>query len=412
MMGPIARGTIRTSGVLGLRLLVQAGTLLLVARLLGPRDYGAFAGVSSLALILGTLSTFGLHLVLLGEISRDPARREYMLARSIPATLVCSTLLLAIFLGICLTGLREADLPFRVLFAIGATEILLQPLLSLPACEMLARGNVARSQLLATLPLAFRLIAAAGIALFAPTDALTMYGYAYPAASALALMNVFLVVPESYPRFRQWRWPNAAEWRKAAGYAASNITASGPAELDKTVATKLLPLAESGIYAAGQRVIGAATIPLIAMMLSAFPRLFRESQYDAERTARLPRWIFAVTAAYSLIFSCTIWFCAPAISRLFGHKYAEIEIMLRWLVLAVPGMALRLAAGGLLLTMGKPWMRVSFELSGLGILVVTSLTLTTRFGGIGMPLALACSETVMAVVGIVLVALARNPSHP
>lgn len=38
--GPIARGTVRTSAVLGLRLLVQAGTLLLVAWLLGPRTCG------------------------------------------------------------------------------------------------------------------------------------------------------------------------------------------------------------------------------------------------------------------------------------------------------------------------------------------------------------------------------------
>ncbi|MGH8403185.1 MAG: lipopolysaccharide biosynthesis protein, partial [Gammaproteobacteria bacterium] len=57
--GPIARGTIRTGIVLGLRLLVQAGTLLLVARLLGPREYGAFAGVAALAVMLGTLATFG-----------------------------------------------------------------------------------------------------------------------------------------------------------------------------------------------------------------------------------------------------------------------------------------------------------------------------------------------------------------
>ena len=45
MTGPIARGTIRTTFVLGLRLLVQAGTLLIVARMLGPDQFGAFASV-------------------------------------------------------------------------------------------------------------------------------------------------------------------------------------------------------------------------------------------------------------------------------------------------------------------------------------------------------------------------------
>ena len=63
MQGPIARGTIRTSFVLGLRLLVQADMLLIVARMLGPHQFGAFAGVAALAVILGTLLTFGIHLV-------------------------------------------------------------------------------------------------------------------------------------------------------------------------------------------------------------------------------------------------------------------------------------------------------------------------------------------------------------
>lgn len=53
--GPIARATIRTSFVLGLRLLVQAGTLLLVARMLGPADYGAFAAIAAALFGMATL---------------------------------------------------------------------------------------------------------------------------------------------------------------------------------------------------------------------------------------------------------------------------------------------------------------------------------------------------------------------
>ena len=53
MTGPIARGTLRTTFVPGLRLPVQAGTLLLVARMLGPQQFGAFAGVA--ALMVATL---------------------------------------------------------------------------------------------------------------------------------------------------------------------------------------------------------------------------------------------------------------------------------------------------------------------------------------------------------------------
>lgn len=148
-MGPIALATIRTSAVLGLRLVVQAGTLLLVARMLGPQHYGAFAGVASLAVTLGTLSTFGFHLLLLHRVSRDPEQRLAVMVRALPATLLCGTLLLAVFILVCATALRSLAIGLPALLAIGITELLLQPLFILPAWTLAALGKTARSQLLA-----------------------------------------------------------------------------------------------------------------------------------------------------------------------------------------------------------------------------------------------------------------------
>lgn len=406
--GPIARGTIRTSFVLGLRLVVQAGTLLLVARLLGPREYGAFAGVAALAVMLGTLATFGTHLVLLGEVSREPARRKDVLAYAMPFTLLCGGALLVIYLLICTFALREAGVPIKVLVAIGITETLLQPLFGLPAAEHLALGRIARSQLLTTLPLALRLAAAAAVFLLRPAEPLAAYGYGYFFASFIALAIATVTMPAPWPAPNFWRFPKAAELREAAGYAALNITATTPAELDKTLATKLLPLAASGLYAAGARVVGAATLPVVAMMLSALPRLFREGQDKSERTARLLRWVFAAALGYGVALAVALWFIAPVFVWLFGAKYHGIQHVIHWLCLAVPGMALRMVAGSVLMALGKPWMRVGFELAGLVVLVVAALLLIAYFGTAGMPLALVCSEWVMAMVGMAFVINIRD----
>jgi O-antigen/teichoic acid export membrane protein len=123
------------------------------------------------------------------------------------------------------------------------------------------------------------------------------------------------------------------------------------------------------------------------------------------------RWIFAATAAYSSVLSCVLWLCAPALSWLFGHKYAGIEHMLHWLVISVPGMALRVATGSTLMALGKPWMRVSLEVAGLVALLTASIVMTARFGAMGMPLALACSEWTMAAIGALMTAIvARKAS--
>lgn len=399
LSGPIGRATARTSVVLGLRLLVQTSTLLLVARLLGPQQFGAFAGAAALAVVLGTLSTFGMHFVLLEEVSRDPAQRHEVLRYAVPTTLLLGSVLLVTYLLISPLVLAGAGIGLLALVAIGGTEMVLQPLFGLPTTEHWARGRVARSQLLTILPLAVRLLAACTVFLSHPADPLKSYVYGYFFASLTALFIATLSMPAPWPALRCWRLPSRGELRHAGGYAALAITGIGPAELDKTLATNLLPLATAGLYAAGARIIGAATLPVIAMMLSALPRLFQEGQHQPQRTAHLLRFLFICALAYSVGLAALLWSFAPVFLWLFGPNYRGLPHIIHWLCLAIPGMALRMAAGSVLMALGRPWIRVGFELTGLVILVVTAMIFIKFLGAIGIPLALTFSEWTMALLG-------------
>ena len=403
LRGPIARGTIRTSFVLGLRLIVQAGTLLLVARLLGPDQFGGFAGVAALAVMLGTLATFGTHLVLLGEVSKEPARRTQVLPYAVPTTLLCGAALLAIYLVACLSVLHASGVSIAVLLTIGITETLLQPLFALPAAEQLALGRIARSQLLQTLPLALRLAAAAGVFALQLQDPLAVYGYGYLIASVIALGVATVTMPAPWPGVRTWRLPHRAELREAFSYAVINITAASPAELDKTLAAWLLPLPAAGLYSAAARVIGASSLPVSAMTASALPRLFRESARDS--SPHLNRLMFGTAFAYGAILAAALWLIAPIFDWIFGNKYQGIDSMIRWLCIAIPGLCVRRVAGSILMASGHAWSRVGFEATGLAALVLASIGAVAAFGEIGMPIALATSEWLMALLGALLVAL-------
>lgn len=400
--GAIARGTIRTTFVLGLRLAVQAGTLLLVARMLGPDQFGAFAGVAALAVMLGTLSTFGTHLVLLGEVSKEPARRTQVLSYAVPTTLMCGGVLLVLYLALCLTLLSHAHVALPALVAIGIAEMWLQPLFALPTTEHLALDRTARSQLLATLPLALRLTAITCVLLLHPTSPLAAYAYGYFASSLAALAIATTTMPEPWPAIRDWRLPARSELRVAIGYAALAVTASGPVELDKTLATRLLSPAASGAYAVGSRVIGATTLPVTALLLSALPRLFRTAQRNSNNDTYLVSHILLSTVIYGLILSLSLWHVASAIVWLFGVKYRDVQSVIHWLCLVPPGMASRLAIGNILMASGKPWMRVIFELTGLIVLFVASIVIAPHYGLAGMSISVASSEYSMAIMGVAL----------
>jgi O-antigen/teichoic acid export membrane protein len=139
------------------------------------------------------------------------------------------------------------------------------------------------------------------------------------------------------------------------------------------------------------------------MMASAMPRLFREGLDQSERTGRLLRWIFGATLVYTLVITAVLWTVAPIFDWLFGAKYQGLDQTIRWLCVAVPGLAIRMIVGTVLMSLGKPWVRVGFEIAGLAVLVVAAVALTARFGALGMPLALACSEWAMAAIGTALI---------
>ena len=408
MKGPIATRTISTSFVLGLRLILQAATLVLLTRTLGPGGFGAYAGVAALAVLFGTLSSFGTHLILLGEMSKDSSRRAEVLRYGVPVTLSCGTVSLLVYLLIGVFAFREMSISFGVFLSVGLAEILLQPLFVMPATEHLALGRTARSQLWLNLPLSLRVLAAYAVYLLQPLDPLAVFGFGYLAAALLSLFIATSRMQASWPAISSWRWPTSQELRIATGHSVLSITASAPSELDKVLATKLLQLTDSGLYASAARMMGAATLPVVALMLSALPRLFRDGINHSIQSTRFLRWVFAAALIYSVILSLVMWLISPVFVWLFGTEYVGIELMIFWLCFAMPGMALRLVAGSVLLAIGRPWMRTGFEVLGIVVLVIAAAILTGGLGTIGMPIALACSEWTMACVGAALIIKARS----
>ena len=406
--GPIARATIRTSFVLGLRLVVQAGTLLLVARMLGPSDYGAFAAIAALAVLMGTFATFGTHLVLLAEASKSPDQRQPVLAYAVPITLISGSVLFLLYLATGQFWLASTSVPLQVMACIGLTETLLLPLYLLPAIEELALEKTARSQLMVIFPLALRMAVAGMVMLLAPAQPLVLFAWLYLATALLALACMKVYKHDAWLQPKHWKLPNRAQLKHSVGYATLSLTAAGPSELDKMLAVKLLPLGVSGLYAAASRVIGAATLPVTALLLSALPRLFRQAGEHSAQSQRLNRWIYLSVLIYGMALAGLLWFAAPAVQWLFGSQYHGMGDMLRWLCIAVPGLVLRLTVASILMTQDKPWLRAGFEVFGMATLAIAAFALYPQFGAKGMALALAASEWGMVLAGMVFIKMKSN----
>lgn len=403
LSGPIAKSTIKTTFVLGLRLVVQAGTLLCVARMLGPEQFGAFAGVAALAVLMGTFATFGTHLVLLGEVSKDPASRAGVLAYAVPTTLITGSLLFALYLGIFQLGFSSLGLSLTAMACIGLTEMLILPLFLLPATEQLALEKTAQSQLLIVTPLALRMLAALAVMLAAPEQPLTLFASLYLGTALAALGMMKLYKRDGWLRIKDWHLPRLAQLKHSSGYATLAMTAAGPSELDKMLAVKLMPLGASGLYAAASRVIGAAVLPVTALLLSAMPKLFRNNHQHHAKGYSLARWLLLSVASYSFLLSFLLYLISPLIGQLFGDKFHEITPILQLLCFAVPGLALRHTGASILMTLDLPWHRAGVEVFSMLALAFLAIIFSLSGSSIVMPLALIASEWLTFCVTAIII---------
>jgi O-antigen/teichoic acid export membrane protein len=399
-----ARATLHTTFSLGIRLAIQAATLLTVARVLGPLSFGEFAGIASLALTLGTLSSFGTNVVLLSEVSKNSPLRDTVLRYALPVTCTLGLLLLAAYISVANTLLNVAELSFTALTAVGLSETIVQPLIAIISAEYQGRERTPDSQWLLNLPLFLRLLVALALWCTHPLHPLDLYAYGYVSASSLTLIFAIVTLKPRWPAPSLWRYPTSAQVRYASGFALLNVTAVSPAELDKTLALRFLSVATAGIYAAGTRVIGALILPVIAMMLTILPRMFREHHRGSQAINHLLKWTLTCAGVYSIVLAFVLWQVSPVVQSLFGERYVGLSDAIKWLCVVLPGMAIRIVAGSSLMSMHRPWARVGFEATGLLILGGSAAVLSARFGIHGMILALGCSEWSMAILGCAMIA--------
>jgi len=399
MTNPIAITTLRTSIVLGLRLVIQAGTLVALARALGPTEFGAYAALGALAVLLGTLATFGTHLTLLRDVARTPSTRDVALQRALGTTVTCGVALLCLYIVLCVFWLA-LDVSVAIIVWIGIAELLLQPIFMIAATERQACGEVARSQLLLTFPLLFRLLTALAVGIWNPQHPLVVFTSGYLLAVALALSLVVITAPRAWPAPWRWRMMDSSGWKDASGYALQGASATGASEIDKVLAGKLMPGDAAGIYAAASRVVGASVLPVIALVLSAMPRLFRESVLEIRSS-----WPRMLTAAgiYGMVAGGSLWLCSSWFSPLFGDRYKGLEDTIAILAFAVPAISVRAVAANALVTFDQPWLRARLDLSSWLLLPTLAWLLIPSMGSHGLAWAVTSTEWMLATTSSAVV---------
>jgi O-antigen/teichoic acid export membrane protein len=399
----------------GAAVVCQAVYFVLIGRMLGSREYGAFVGVVALINVLSQFSSLGMEMILLRNISRDRADFAATWGTALTVSFSGFLLLLGIATGyahLFLAPALQALVPY-----VAISDALFGKVAQLASRALQGAGQAAGSARITALTSVARMAAAA--ILFAATvhsgaargggSALTWVRVYWLASLAVAAVSMLMVHRRlGKPRFVRLRW---AELKDGLSFSLSSSATSVYNDIDKTMLVSLGQTAAAGVYGAAYRIIDVVSTPIYGLYSAATPHFFREGSAGVARASEFSRRMLRVTIPYGLAAACILCFAAPLLPLAFGHSFAGSISAVRWLCLLPLIRGMQYAWGTTITASSSQWLRTATQAGAAGLNLALNLILIPRWSWQGAAAASLLTDGALALSNGLMVAwlLRRRP---
>jgi O-antigen/teichoic acid export membrane protein len=314
----------------GVRIIVQAGYFVLIARALGPHEYGAFVGATALIAILGPFAGVGAGNLLVKNVSRDRSLFAVYWGNALFMVLVSGAVLLGCIVLLA-HWILPPTIPLTLIVLICLSDLIGARITDIAAQSFQAMERLGYTANFSLLPYLLRLISAAIVfALWHRASAMT-WAWFYlgstivSCAIAVAITNWKLGVPRL--RLSLIRPELKEGFYFGAGLSAQTVYN----DIDKTMLASLSTLDATGIYAAAYRVIDVAFTPVKSVLYAAYSSFFRSGQHGIAGSYSYAKRLMPRMIGYSLLACAGLFLFAPLFPLVIGKDFARTVEALRWL---------------------------------------------------------------------------------
>jgi O-antigen/teichoic acid export membrane protein len=334
-VGRLARDTLSMSASTGLRSMIQSAVFLIVARMLGVADYGAYAAIMALSSTFGCFTGWGTHSLLVRDVSRDPSSYPGAWGRALGAIAVSAPALLALYLTAA-WALLPAGVSYAAIIIIGVADIVLAPIALFTAVAYQGHDRIegtASLSLMATMPrIAGAIVLIPLTLVISPEMRLTAWSLLY-AASAMVAVHYSL-----RKALRELGAAHRPTWRSLLGSIREGLTfaLSGAAlkiytDIDKTMLARLAATEAAGAYSAGYRIMELATVPVLSLMTTALPRFFRIGEQGLPAAIAYSYSLLPFPVIYTILSGLVLFLCAGILPVVLGSTFLSAVPVLQWL---------------------------------------------------------------------------------
>jgi O-antigen/teichoic acid export membrane protein len=392
------------AGGFGVRALFQFLYFVLLARALGPAEYGAFVGVLALVIFLSPFASWGSGNLLIKHVARDPARFPERWGAALATTLLSGSLL--VLLAMLITGLVFGwETALRLALPIALGEMLGTRLSDVASQAFQAVQRMqGTTAIWAGMALA-RLVGVLVLMALPGKASAFLWAWVYAVSGVGFGVLSVLWVNAALGRPRLSLRPMRGEWREGFYFAVGLSSHGAYNDMDKALLARMVSDTTAGVYAAAYRLIDAAFIPVRALLYASYPRFFQEggkgldSAVQFARRLLLPALIMASGATLALVA------LGPWLPRLLGEGFRASFEVLVWLLPIHFFRVLHYFSADALTGSGYQSLRTSVQLGVAGLNLLLNLWLIPLWGWKGAAVASWVSDGLLAVVlwGCVLV---------
>jgi O-antigen/teichoic acid export membrane protein len=376
--------------------LLQSVYFILIARLLGPFEYGLFAGAFALTSILGQYSAMGSGTLFLRYVTADRKQFSVYWGNILATTTVASVLIVA---ALSLVSREVLGTGSRAITLLAAVANCFCFQLTASAAKVFQTYEQLRITAALTLVNNFARTLAAGVMLMVLQRA-TAYQWS-AATVALSLLTaaasvVVVTVAFGKPTF------SFAQMRRnlleGFGYSFASSTATAYNDIDKTMLSHYGMNAANGIYSMAYRIIDVATIPILAIREAAMPRFFRSGVEGIRGATPLAVVLLKRAVPLGLFAVVIVFVTAPLIPHLAGSGFRETVSALRWLCLIPLFRSLHQMTGSAITGSGLQRYRTLSQMLAVALNVGLNVWLIPRHGWLGAAWSSLATDGMLAVM--------------
>ncbi len=384
----------------GLALVFQAVYFLLIGRILGAVEYGAFVGAAALVNVLAQFSSLGMEMVLLRTVARDRSAFPQIWGRALSVSGLGFLILLPALLlygHLLLPPELQALLPF-----LAASDALFGKLTQLSSRALQGAGHTRWSARLLALTNAVRTGAAALLLARAAHASVLGWAHLYCAASLLIAVTAAAVVTVKLGRPR-WSPLRRADLLEGLSFSFSSSAITVYNDIDKSMLLSAGLSIEAGIYGAAYRVVDVLSTPIVSLFAAASPRLFQEgAEGGPARAAQGAKSLLRWTIPFGLLAAPLLFFLAPLLPRVFGPSFARSTEALRFLCLLPLLRGLHYAWGTAITASSSQWRRTGAQAGVAALNILLNLALIPRWGWRGAAASSLVSDGALALASFAI----------